>query len=351
MRRGLLSPLTCSDVPDGPDRGRVPPLMRPVAQSRSGAGVLIRFDPQTHRTWQSCAMADVELRQLRYLVAVAERGSFTTAAEQLTMTQPALSRAVAALERTVGVRLLDRTSRGVVLTAAGKVLVDRAEDILGQVNSAVTQTREAGNVAPPLRISSRGCDIVIQNELVRAYNRRYPADHAELVEADWHAQLADLRTDVAQIALVSGEFESNGLESEILTEHERVALVSASHPLAGRRVVDRVELLPDPVITWTGNTPAEREYWRGVAAGNEGGVVAGPQVNDGQKLLAHVRLGTAIAFLPRPHLEHGGMPPDVAALRVEGLAPAHLRVVWAEHQTSLEVARFVRFATAAYAAS
>lgn len=295
-------------------------------------------------------MAEVDLRQLRYLVAVADQGGFTTAAEQLVMTQPAISRAVAALERAVGVRLLDRTSRGVVLTAAGKALVDEAREILGQVEQAVIRARAAGDTARPLRISSRGCDLVTLHGLVRGYQDRHPGDRPEPVEADWQTQLDDLRSDVAQIALVTGEFEPAGLESEMLTSYERVALVSTAHRLAGQQVVDRAALSRDPVITWARNTPAERSYWLGEEAGGSA-AVAGPQVNDGLKLMAHVRLGTAIAFLPRPHLDHSGTPPDVVALRVEGLAPAPVRLVWPEHETSPATARFVRYATTAHAAA
>jgi DNA-binding transcriptional LysR family regulator len=300
-----------------------------------------------HAGW----VADVELRQLRYLVAVAEQGGFTTAAKSLTMTQPALSRAVATLERVVGVPLLDRTSRGVVLTVAGKVLVDQARDIIGQMESAVRQARVAGHAPAPLRISSRGCDLVALHQLVHGYRGLHPGEHAESVEADWQTQLDDVRAGAAQIALVSGEFEPEGFDSAVLTSHDRVALVATSHRLADRRVVNRAELLPDPVVTWTGNTPAERSYWLGTTEDQESAVVAGPQVNDAQKLLAYVRLGAAIAFLPRHHLDHGERPKDVVALQVEGMTPARVRLVWAEHETSMQVARFVRYATAAYAAA
>jgi DNA-binding transcriptional LysR family regulator len=153
------------------------------------------------------------------------------------------------------------------------------------------------------------------------------------------------------IALVSREFEPEGLDSVVLASRESAALVAASHRLAGRRVVDRSELLPDPVVTWTGNAPAERSYWLGTTAGEENAVVAGPHVNDAQKLLAHVRLGAAIAFLPRHHLDHGGKPADVVTLPVAALAPAQVWLVWAEHESSLRIARFVRYAEAAYAAA
>ncbi|BCJ52660.1 LysR family transcriptional regulator [Actinoplanes sp. NBRC 14428] len=288
-------------------------------------------------------MAEVDLRQLRYLVAVADEGAFTAAADLLVMTQPALSRAVAALERAVGATLLDRTPRGVELTAAGKVLVDEARDILRQVDLGVARTRRVGDAAPPVRISARGCDLVFLHGLVRGYGDRHPGEGCEPVETDWHRQIGELRAGEVQVALFGGEFEADGLDSEVLAVQERVALVPASHRLAHRTVVDRAELLPDPVVNWSGHSAAERAYWLG-AKGVEGEVVAGPQVNDVLKLMAHLRLGTAIAFVPLVHVEHVGLPPDIAVLRVDGLAPCRLRLVWPEHETSPAVARFVRFA-------
>ncbi|MDG4787716.1 LysR family transcriptional regulator [Micromonospora sp. WMMD1102] len=95
---------------------------------------------------------DVDLRQLRYLVAVADQGRFSTAADLLTMSQPALSRAVVALDRAVGVRLLDRTQRGAVLTPRRKVLVDQARAIIGQVDSTVS--RRASRVTRRRRCGS-----------------------------------------------------------------------------------------------------------------------------------------------------------------------------------------------------
>nr|WP_221382884.1 hypothetical protein [Actinoplanes polyasparticus] len=68
-------------------------------------------------------------------------------------------------------------------------------------------------------------------------------------------------------------------------------------------------------------------------------------------MVAHVRLGTAIAFPPKPHLDHIGMPPDVVALRVEGLAPAAIRLVWRKQESSRATARFVHYATTAHAAA
>ena len=85
----------------------------------------------------------LELRHLRYLVAVAEAGTFTRAAERLFIAQPTLSQQIGRLEQLVGTPLLHRRRDGVQLTAAGAVLLDAARDVLSRVDHAVSQTRQA----------------------------------------------------------------------------------------------------------------------------------------------------------------------------------------------------------------
>jgi len=93
----------------------------------------------------------MELRHLRYFVAVAEEGNLTVAAEQrLHTAQPSLSRQMRDLENEVGVQLLRRSARGVELTAAGKVYFDHARLLLHQVEAAGEAARRAASPARPL---------------------------------------------------------------------------------------------------------------------------------------------------------------------------------------------------------
>src|SRR6201996_8058555 len=96
-------------------------------------------------------MNDLEVRQLRYFVAVAEELHFGRAAERLGMAQPPLSRAIRHLERQLGVVLLERTTRQVRLTAAGEVLLRDARTVLEAVTAAARRTRQAGSSTPQLR--------------------------------------------------------------------------------------------------------------------------------------------------------------------------------------------------------
>ena len=93
----------------------------------------------------------MELRHLRYFIAVAEEGSFLTAAERrLHTAQPSLSRQIRDLESEVGVKLLERGARGLVLTAAGKVFLDHARLALSQVEAAAEGARRAEQPEKPV---------------------------------------------------------------------------------------------------------------------------------------------------------------------------------------------------------
>src|SRR5690242_7622050 len=98
-------------------------------------------------------MSDLEVRQLRYFVAVAEELHFGRAAERLGMAQPPLSRANRDLERQLGTPLLERTTRQVGLTPAGEVLLREARVALTAVAAASRRTRHAGRPAPELRVA------------------------------------------------------------------------------------------------------------------------------------------------------------------------------------------------------
>jgi DNA-binding transcriptional LysR family regulator len=91
----------------------------------------------------------LELRHLRYLAAVADAGTFSRAAERLFIAQPTLSQQIGRLEQVVGTRLLHRRRDGVLLTAAGTVLLDTARDVLSAVDHGVSQTRQAAGLERP----------------------------------------------------------------------------------------------------------------------------------------------------------------------------------------------------------
>ncbi|MGI5423900.1 LysR family transcriptional regulator [Streptomyces sp. CA-179760] len=173
-------------------------------------------------------MNQLETRELTYFVAVAETLHFSQAAERLGITQPPLSRAIAHLERRVGVPLLERTTRKVTLTAAGEVFLAECRTILAAMDTAMRKTRKAAEQRVTLA-ARPGSGPGVLPALLAA------ADGADGVHADvvfTYDEIGALRDGTADVALMCQTVATPGLELIELGPEEPVVLLPASHPLA-----------------------------------------------------------------------------------------------------------------------
>ena len=184
----------------------------------------------------------MELRHLRYCVAVADEESFSRAATRLRVAQPALSRQIKALEQEVGVTLFRRLSRGVALTEPGRIFMDVARAVLADVEAAVQKTRRAarGEIGL-LRIGFTGSASLhpFVTRAIRDYRTLYPHVDVELVEEATASLLARFRAnrlDVAFLRPAPGEVD-HLWATPVLTEPLVVAMPS-EHPQAARKRVD-----------------------------------------------------------------------------------------------------------------
>jgi DNA-binding transcriptional LysR family regulator len=198
----------------------------------------------------------VELRQLRYFVAVAESGHFGKAAEQLGVAQSVLSRQIQRLERELGAELLRRLPR-VRLTEAGLAFVQHAREILARAEVAALDAARAhrGEVA---RLRIGYVQTVLHDgrlqALCAAFRRLHPDVELQLQRlqagdaVDAVAALADGLLDVAFVLLTHPV--GAGLVAEPLQRQEWVVLLPPSHPLAGRERVRTAELRGEPLVTF-----------------------------------------------------------------------------------------------------
>ncbi|MEH0626555.1 LysR family transcriptional regulator [Streptomyces stelliscabiei] len=186
-------------------------------------------------------MNQLETRELTYFVAVAETLHFSQAAEQLGITQPPLSRAIAHLERRVGVPLLERTTRKVTLTAAGEVFLAECRTILAAMDTAVRKARKAAEQRVTIAARPGSGPGVLPALLAAA-----GADgvHAEVVFT--YDELGALRDGTADVALMCQTVAAPGLELMELGPEEPVVLLPAGHSLAERPFLTlaEVEALP-----------------------------------------------------------------------------------------------------------
>ncbi|SDT10513.1 LysR family transcriptional regulator [Jiangella sp. DSM 45060] len=173
---------------------------------------------------------------LRVLAEVAEHGSFSAAADALTMTQPAVSRQIAALERRAGVRLFHRRPRGVVPTAAGELAIGEAREILGRLAALEARLRAYAQLrGGHVRLSAfPSANTAFVPAAIRRFSEAHPGVEVGLIRGG----PGDVRSGAVDVALVTDWDEArDGVELvPLLDEEHRVAL-PAGHRLAGRPTV------------------------------------------------------------------------------------------------------------------
>jgi LysR family transcriptional regulator, transcription activator of glutamate synthase operon len=204
----------------------------------------------------------MELRQLRAAVTIARRLSFTGAADELAVAQPALSQQIAALERELGVRLFHRTNRRVTLTDAGRAFVTRAERIIGDVDAAAEEmSAYAGGLRGRVVLGTyQSFAEYTLPKLLGRFHAEHPGIEVALREGMADALLAALHGGTLDVFV--GDIAASSLpafRTEPLYEDELVIAVAARHRLASRANV-RIDDLRDEsfVIFRPGSTMTHR---------------------------------------------------------------------------------------------
>jgi len=193
----------------------------------------------------------MELRHLRYFIAVAEEGSFSNAADhRLHTAQPSLSRQIRELELEVGAKLLERKARGIALTAAGQVFLDYARLVLLQIEAACEAARRADRPANPGFVVGflSGQEVVWLMETLRILREEAP-DTEIMVVSRSSPDLADaLMQGRVDVAFLRRERQTSGLAFKFLIDEPLVAILPASHRLAARKSVRPQDLARETFI-------------------------------------------------------------------------------------------------------
>ncbi len=192
----------------------------------------------------------MELRQLRYFVAVAEELHFRRAAERLHMSQPPLSTQLRMLEEELECPLMIRSRRRVELTPAGEAFLNDARQLLHGLDEAVQTARRihAGR-AGQLRISFVGSALLsLVPVAVRRYRAARPDVELQLRERSTEEQLRELRSGAIDVALVPLPVDAPDLRTEVLRRERAVAALPATHPLAALKRVPLRRLAAEPLV-------------------------------------------------------------------------------------------------------
>jgi DNA-binding transcriptional LysR family regulator len=193
----------------------------------------------------------MELRHLRYFVAVAEELHFRRAAERLNISQPPLSQQIQTLEAEVGVQLLLRDRRGVELTAAGQAFLTEARHTLGAADHAVaTARRVAHGELGDLSVGFVGSTMYGRvPELLRAFREERGEVGIRLRELTSSEQMDALQARQIDIGFLRPPVAAAGITVETLFEEPIVVALPADHPLAGSPRVDARRLRDEAIVT------------------------------------------------------------------------------------------------------
>lgn len=260
---------------------------------------------------------DLDLRLVRYFVAVADEGHFGRAAAALHLAQPSLSRQIRSLEERLGARLLDRTPQGSRLTDAGTTFLQLAKSLLRTADQAVARTRAA---AEPSRVVVGYTTHIYVTPAVRELRRQRPDADVQTLHLDWgdrREALLDHRVDALVTRLPMSTAQ---LHVTVLYDEPRVLLVPIDHRLAGRSSVTLDDIADEPLPRLA--DPAWNAFWRIDPRPDGRPAPDGPLVRSLEDKLELVATGQAVT------ISAGASPtnlrPDLVAVPLEGVEPGHV---------------------------
>lgn len=193
----------------------------------------------------------VTLRQLRVLLAVAEQGGFGRAGDSIGLSQPAVSQCIRGLEAELGVKLLDRTTREVVLTAAGQALVAPLGRVLGELDAVLDEARGSGAAARGIVHIASAPTISggLMPQVLAAARQRYPDIQVLLQDQTQQLAIEAVRGGAVDFAVIVGtELPDPTLEQQPLFDEGFVLVCPAGHALAARSQLALADLAGWPLV-------------------------------------------------------------------------------------------------------
>jgi DNA-binding transcriptional LysR family regulator len=285
---------------------------------------------------------DLDLRLVRYFTVVAEQLNFARAAEELRVAQPSLSRQIQRLENALGVRLLERSTQGSRLTAAGAAFLPQAQQLLHGADRAVRTARSA---APARTITIGYVDDLVITPAVRNLRHRHPDTHVRTrhLSSQDASTLLDRQVDVL-VTRTPLPVPEDDLEVTVLYSEPRVLLVPAAHPLAGKGSATADDIAAEPLVGCTGMSAGWTTFWRLEPRPDSLPASVGPTLAEtyADKLEA-IAEGTAIAVVPAGDRRHT-LRPDLVTVPLDGVEPCQVVAATRAADTNPLVTEFVRSA-------
>ncbi len=277
----------------------------------------------------------MDLRQLRYLVTLSEELHFRRAAEREHIAQSAFSRQIQRLERELGVRLLDRSTRQVALTQAGQAVVEEARRALAAIDRVPAVARRAARAE--LGELSVGYVTATAPELIprtlRAFTNRHPEIRLRLREWSFADPSAGLRDRLVDVAFVWLPIQwVDGLHLQPLLQEPRLAVLPRDHPLAAAGRLSIGQLLGETWCAPQTNDPLWTDFW--LAGSHRGGVPPrlGPGAATMDGLLQAVAAGQGVGLAPRFAVRFHSRP-EIVFREVVDVEPATVALAWLDRSS------------------
>ncbi|CAJ2982522.1 transcriptional regulator CatR [Burkholderia pseudomallei] len=255
----------------------------------------------------------MELRQLRYFIAVAEEMNITRAAQRLHMTQPPLSRQLQLIEDEIGLPLFERGARPLKLTDAGRVLYAQARRVLEQADELAPLTRRLAQAAERIVIGFVPSTLYgALPEVIRAFREAAPAVELSLIEMFTLEQLGALKGGRIDIGFGRLRFDDDRLVREVLVEERLIAALPDGHPLAAPDAsISLADIAGQTLIVYP-STPRPSFADQQLSALRDGGLApaAVHEVRELQTALGLVAAQVGVSLVPE----------SVEGVRVKGIA-------------------------------
>ena len=285
----------------------------------------------------------LELRELRYFLAVAEELNFTRAAERVHLAQQALSASIRNLEGDLGVQLFTRSTRHVALTAAGEALVVGARHVLESAAEAVDEVKRVGSGQAGRLIigfSTAAGSVPMVRDVIRRFSQGAPDVDVRLVEYDFSDPMAGLGAGGSQVAFVFNPLIDDSLVGVTVFEDVRHVALPNGHPLAQHDELRAADLsglpwlqVPAPDSVWT-------RFWFRHPLSEP---LIGAEIRTADEWVPAIEGGRGVAFT-LPTVMANFPNTEIVTRPVVDLEPGAVLLAWRRDDRDPVVSAFVRTA-------
>jgi DNA-binding transcriptional LysR family regulator len=284
---------------------------------------------------------DVNLRRLRYFVAVADELNFGRAAERLHVAQPVLSRQIRVLEQELHVQLFARDRRSTQLTEAGRQLREDAVPLLSSAEGLRRRAREAAAGTDRLTIGFMpGLTVT---PAVQALTSRHPALGVDVIRTSWADQTEVLRDGRADVSFVRMPVDHRGLTLRPLFDEPRVAVLPQGHRLADKQAIGIADLAGERLLQDPDAVPEWRDLpHRADSPGPRGPVTVLHTVEEKLEYVAALR---GVVVLPLSTAGYYSRP-GISQVRVEDIGPSQVCLAWSARRHTPLILEFADLAAA-----